>query len=85
MKRFYRVKLINVFFFVVVAQLQIAVNIERERLEDLRKNLQMEKHRNGELLSKIGAQNKTVASMQMERELLRKQTNYHEEKLENLM
>lgn len=45
----------------------------------------MEKSRNGELVSKIGAQNKTVANMQMERELLRKQTSHHEEKMENLM
>lgn len=68
-----------------VAQLQIAVRIERERLEELRSNLDEERSRNGELLNKIGAQNKTVANMQMERELLRKQTTYHEEKLENLM
>lgn len=72
-------------FFFVVAQLQIAVRIERERLEELRKNLEEERNKNGELLHRIGAQNKAVANMQVERELLRKQTTYHEEKLENLM
>lgn len=68
-----------------MAQLQIAVRIERERLEELRKNLEMEKNRNGELMCKIGAQSKAVANMQMERELLKKQTSYHEEKMEGLM
>lgn len=68
-----------------VAQLQISVRIERERLEDLRRSLNEERGRNGELIHQIGVKDRTVANMQMERELLRKQTADHEQKLEDLM
>lgn len=65
--------------------LQIAVKMEKERLEELKRTLEMEKQRNNELMCKIGAQSRAVANMQVERDIMRKQSSFHEEKLNQLM
>ncbi|KAF2879372.1 hypothetical protein ILUMI_26797 [Ignelater luminosus] len=68
-----------------VGALQIAVKMERERLEELKRTLEVEKQRNNELMCKIGAQSRAVANMQVERDMMRKQSSFHEEKLNQLM
>lgn len=78
-------RMIDRICLIAVAALQIAVRIEKQRLEELRKILEVERQRNAELLNKIGMQSKTVASMQIERDLMRRQTSHHEEKMQHFV
>lgn len=65
--------------------MQVDINLERQRLEDLKNNLEMEKQTNAELLRKIRLQTKAVSHMQVERDLMKRKNSYHEEKLQKVM
>ncbi|KAK4879351.1 hypothetical protein RN001_007497 [Aquatica leii] len=68
-----------------VGALQVAVRIERQRLQDFKNLLETEKNRNNELMCKIGAQSRTVANMQIERETMLKNSSFNEERLQSLV
>lgn len=72
-------------FFYIVTKLEQDINMERQRLEDLRKLLEREKSNNNELLQRLKMQTKAVSNLQVERELLRKRSNIHEDKLQRYL
>lgn len=59
--------------------------MERQRLEELKCCLETEKQQNAELIKKIRCQTKTVSNMQVERDLLKRKSSYHEDKLQRFM
>ncbi|KAF5290777.1 hypothetical protein FQA39_LY14620 [Lamprigera yunnana] len=68
-----------------VGALQIAVKMERERLQEFKSLLDTEKNRNSELMCKIGAQSRAVANIQAERDMIRKENLFNEEKHQSLL
>lgn len=59
-----------------VSSLKAAVELEQQCLEELKKALDEEKKKNYDLMRKLGAQNKAVADLQMERSEMMKGGNY---------
>lgn len=68
-----------------VMKLEMDIQMERQRLEDLRKHLEQEKNNNNELLKRLKMQTKVVTNLQMERDLMKKKTGIHEERLQRYL
>ncbi|XP_031343759.1 nuclear anchorage protein 1-like [Photinus pyralis] len=68
-----------------IGALQISVKMERERLQEFKALLDTERNRNNELMCKIGAQSRIVASMQAERDMMRRRGSFNEEKMQSLL
>lgn len=72
-------------YFILVQKLQREINVEKQRLQELKSHLETEKQQNENLLRKIREQTKTVSNMQLERDLLRRKHSFHEDKLQKFM
>lgn len=59
-----------------MSSLKAAVELEQQCLEELKKALDEEKQKNYDLMKKLGAQNKAVADLQMEKSEMMKGSNY---------
>lgn len=64
-----------------VTKLEIDIQGERQRLEELRKLLEREKNTNNDLLKRLKMQTRAVSNMQVEREMLKRMSSSHEDKL----
>lgn len=58
---------------------------EKALLGDTKKALMLERKKNMELSQRIGLQTREVANIEVERDLLKRQTSYHEDQLQELM
>lgn len=72
-------------FFLSVQKLQCEINLERQRLEELRSNLEREREMNTELVQKIRVQSKAVCNMQVERDIMKKRNSQNEDKLHKIL
>lgn len=68
-----------------VQNLQLEINLERQRLEQLKFTLDLEKDRNTELTHRLRTRNKTVCNMQLEQDILIKKNATNEEKMHRIM
>lgn len=66
-------------------KLQIEITLERQRLEDLKNNLEKERALNSELVHRIRVQSRAVCNMQVERDIIKKKNTQNEEKLHRIM
>lgn len=72
-------------FSILVCVLENSLRSDRQQLQDLRSSLSLERQRNNDLVNRIGHQNKENASVEVERDLLRRQSSYHEDRLQKLV
>lgn len=72
-------------FILIVSSLKAAVELEQQCLEELKKALEEEKQKNYELMRKLGAQNKAVADLQMEKSEMMKGGNYTSAQMKKLL